>query len=171
MQSSDTFLKPSFPTQVMMNAGLGSVIVLDNGAHTVKAGYAGEQAPRSVFPCVVGIPRNNGVVLATGDKVSLSASKGGFSSELPSGYHWIHRLLLRLLLLVCANAIVCCKNFFTTHFSPAHTRGSRINNIRGLLVLCLIEVNVTLAVCIVVVSKPSPPRRSALGQSPLKEIC
>eukprot|EP00668_Euglena_longa_P048304 GGOE01065372.1.p1 GENE.GGOE01065372.1~~GGOE01065372.1.p1 ORF type:complete len:386 (+),score=98.19 GGOE01065372.1:110-1267(+) len=52
----------------MVSAGLGSVVVIDSGAHTVKAGYAGEQAPRSVIPCVVGVPRNNGVVLATGDK-------------------------------------------------------------------------------------------------------
>jgi len=47
---------------------LGNVVVIDNGGHTVKAGYAGEQAPRSVFPCMVGEPRNKGVVMATGDK-------------------------------------------------------------------------------------------------------
>eukprot|EP01012_Entosiphon_sulcatum_P024012 TRINITY_DN29174_c0_g1_i1.p1 TRINITY_DN29174_c0_g1~~TRINITY_DN29174_c0_g1_i1.p1 ORF type:complete len:414 (-),score=51.89 TRINITY_DN29174_c0_g1_i1:39-1253(-) len=43
------------------------VVVIDNGSHTIKAGYAGEHAPRAFFPTMVGEPRNPGVVIATGD--------------------------------------------------------------------------------------------------------
>eukprot|EP01001_Neometanema_parovale_P006313 NODE_2682_length_1363_cov_118.131452_g2548_i0.p1 GENE.NODE_2682_length_1363_cov_118.131452_g2548_i0~~NODE_2682_length_1363_cov_118.131452_g2548_i0.p1 ORF type:complete len:392 (-),score=57.69 NODE_2682_length_1363_cov_118.131452_g2548_i0:100-1275(-) len=50
------------------NPGGERVVVIDNGGYSIKAGYAGEQAPRAVFPCVVGEPRNKGVVMATGDK-------------------------------------------------------------------------------------------------------
>ena len=32
-------------------------IVLDNGSNKIKAGFAGDDAPRSVFPTVVGRPR------------------------------------------------------------------------------------------------------------------
>uniref|UniRef100_A0A7S1N705 Actin n=1 Tax=Eutreptiella gymnastica TaxID=73025 RepID=A0A7S1N705_9EUGL len=52
----------------MVNQTLGNVVVIDNGSHTVKAGYAGEHAPRALFSCLVGEPRNKGVVMATGDK-------------------------------------------------------------------------------------------------------
>eukprot|EP01004_Peranema_trichophorum_P005152 NODE_4023_length_1242_cov_50.784629_g3533_i0.p1 GENE.NODE_4023_length_1242_cov_50.784629_g3533_i0~~NODE_4023_length_1242_cov_50.784629_g3533_i0.p1 ORF type:complete len:215 (+),score=54.01 NODE_4023_length_1242_cov_50.784629_g3533_i0:58-702(+) len=44
-----------------------AVVVIDNGGHTIKAGIAGDPAPRSVFPSLVGGPRKKGLVLATGD--------------------------------------------------------------------------------------------------------
>jgi actin len=31
-------------------------VVIDNGSYTIKAGYAGDEAPRAVFPSVVGYP-------------------------------------------------------------------------------------------------------------------
>ena len=33
-------------------------VVFDNGSHTVKAGFEGEDAPKSVVPTVVGYHRN-----------------------------------------------------------------------------------------------------------------
>lgn len=33
-------------------------IVIDNGSGTMKAGFAGDAAPRTVFPTIVGRPRN-----------------------------------------------------------------------------------------------------------------
>ena len=38
-----------------------TVIVIDNGTGMCKAGFAGDDAPRSVFPPCVGRPRNTGV--------------------------------------------------------------------------------------------------------------
>ena len=35
-------------------------IVVDNGSDTVRAGYAGENAPKTAFPCVTGRPRKCG---------------------------------------------------------------------------------------------------------------
>ena len=46
----------------------GEAIVIDNGSGVVKAGYAGEDAPRCVFPCVVGQPRHQGVMIGMGSK-------------------------------------------------------------------------------------------------------
>ncbi len=43
-----------------LNFGLDdevSALVVDNGTGMVKAGFAGEDAPRAVFPSVVGRPR------------------------------------------------------------------------------------------------------------------
>ena len=33
-------------------------IVLDNGSWKIKAGFAGDDAPRAVFPCLLGTPHN-----------------------------------------------------------------------------------------------------------------
>jgi actin-related protein len=35
-----------------------SALVIDNGSGMVKAGFAGDDAPRAVFPTIVGRPRN-----------------------------------------------------------------------------------------------------------------
>ena len=33
-------------------------IVIDNGSGTIKAGFAGDDGPRAVFPSIVGGPRH-----------------------------------------------------------------------------------------------------------------
>jgi hypothetical protein len=45
-------------------------IVIDNGSGMVKAGMGGEDAPRAVFPAVVGRPRYNVVMPGVGHKDS-----------------------------------------------------------------------------------------------------
>ncbi len=42
-----------------------SAIVCDNGSGMVKAGFAGDDAPRAVFPSIVGRPRHQGVMVST----------------------------------------------------------------------------------------------------------
>ncbi|KAI8796800.1 actin cytoplasmic [Biomphalaria glabrata] len=43
-------------------------IVMDNGSGMCKAGFAGDDAPRSVFPSIVGRPRHQGVMVGMGQK-------------------------------------------------------------------------------------------------------
>ena len=43
-------------------------LVVDNGSGMCKAGVAGEDAPRAVFPSIVGRPRYRGVMLGMGRK-------------------------------------------------------------------------------------------------------
>ena len=38
--------------------------VCDNGSGMVKAGFAGDDAPRAVFPSIVGRPRHQGVMVS-----------------------------------------------------------------------------------------------------------
>jgi len=45
-----------------------SSLVVDNGSGMVKAGFAGDDAPRSVFPSIVGRPRHQGVMVGMGQK-------------------------------------------------------------------------------------------------------
>jgi actin-related protein len=45
-------------------------IVIDNGSGMVKAGFAGDDAPRAVFPSIVGRPRHTGVMVGMGQKDS-----------------------------------------------------------------------------------------------------
>ncbi|CAF3723124.1 unnamed protein product [Rotaria socialis] len=47
-----------------------AAIVIDNGSGMCKAGFAGDDAPRSVFPSVVGRPRHQAVMVGMGQKDS-----------------------------------------------------------------------------------------------------
>ena len=38
-------------------------LVIDNGSGMCKAGFAGDDAPRSVFPCIVGRPKNQEIMI------------------------------------------------------------------------------------------------------------
>ncbi|XP_027339635.1 actin-104-like isoform X1 [Abrus precatorius] len=43
-------------------------LVVDNGTGMVKAGFAGDDAPRAVFPSIIGRPRHTGVMVGMGQK-------------------------------------------------------------------------------------------------------
>jgi len=45
-----------------------TAVVLDNGSGLVKCGFAGDDAPRAVFPSIVGRPRHQGVMVGMGQK-------------------------------------------------------------------------------------------------------
>eukprot|EP00246_Nothoceros_aenigmaticus_P013262 TRINITY_DN4491_c0_g1_i1.p1 TRINITY_DN4491_c0_g1~~TRINITY_DN4491_c0_g1_i1.p1 ORF type:complete len:443 (-),score=90.27 TRINITY_DN4491_c0_g1_i1:228-1556(-) len=64
-----------------------SAIVLDLGSHSCKAGYAGEDSPKSVFPSVVGVIELNGAPKADGDTDMAGAdapsSKASETNEKP----------------------------------------------------------------------------------------
>jgi actin-related protein len=53
----------------MADVGEVSALVVDNGSGMVKAGFAGDDAPRAVFPSLVGRPRHTGVMVGMGQKV------------------------------------------------------------------------------------------------------
>lgn len=46
------------------------VVVFDNGSYMTRGGFAGDDAPRAVFPSVVGRPRHGGMMIAVGQKDS-----------------------------------------------------------------------------------------------------
>ena len=48
----------------MADDGEVSALVCDNGSGMVKSGFAGDDAPRAVFPSIVGRPRHQGRPLA-----------------------------------------------------------------------------------------------------------
>jgi actin-related protein len=43
-------------------------LVVDNGSGMCKAGFAGEDAPRAVFPSIVGRPKQKSIMVGMGDK-------------------------------------------------------------------------------------------------------
>jgi len=45
-----------------------AALVVDNGTGMVKAGFAGDDAPRAVFPSIVGRPKHTGVMVGMGQK-------------------------------------------------------------------------------------------------------
>merc|ERR1711936_571515 len=47
-----------------------AALVVDNGSGMSKAGFAGDDAPRAVFPSIVGRPRHQGVMVGMGQKDS-----------------------------------------------------------------------------------------------------
>ena len=50
-----------------MNSEVQSLVV-DNGSGMCKAGFAGEDAPRAVFPSIVGRPKQRAVMIGMGNK-------------------------------------------------------------------------------------------------------
>ncbi|XP_060108147.1 actin, cytoplasmic 1-like [Heteronotia binoei] len=47
-----------------------ATLVVDNGSGMCKAGFAGDDAPRAVFPSIVGRPRHQGLMVGMGQKDS-----------------------------------------------------------------------------------------------------
>ncbi|CAL4125502.1 unnamed protein product, partial [Meganyctiphanes norvegica] len=47
-----------------------AALVVDNGSGMCKSGFAGDDAPRAVFPSIVGRPRHQGVMVGMGQKDS-----------------------------------------------------------------------------------------------------
>ena len=45
-----------------------AALVVDNGTGMCKAGFAGDDAPRAVFPSIVGRPKHQGVMVGMGQK-------------------------------------------------------------------------------------------------------
>merc|ERR1712133_227462 len=45
-----------------------AALVVDNGSGMCKAGFAGDDAPRAVFPSIVGRPRHQGGMVGMGQK-------------------------------------------------------------------------------------------------------
>ena len=45
-----------------------TVVVIDNGSYTVKAGFAGDDAPRKIFPSYVGYTKKSPINLAMDEK-------------------------------------------------------------------------------------------------------
>jgi len=43
--------------------GTTPALVLDNGSGSMKAGFSGDDAPRAVFPCVIGTPNSEGIMI------------------------------------------------------------------------------------------------------------
>jgi len=48
-----------------------AAVVVDNGSGQMKAGFSGDDAPKCVFPSVVGRPRHEGVMVGMGQKDAL----------------------------------------------------------------------------------------------------
>lgn len=42
--------------------------VIDNGSGVVKAGFSGEDAPRAIFPSIIGRPKNQSVIVGVDAK-------------------------------------------------------------------------------------------------------
>ncbi|KAD5960560.1 hypothetical protein E3N88_12032 [Mikania micrantha] len=59
---------PSTMVYKMADAEDIQPLVCDNGTGMVKAGFAGDDAPRAVFPSIVGRPRHTGVMVGMGQK-------------------------------------------------------------------------------------------------------
>jgi actin-related protein len=66
--------------------GNAPALVIDAGSCSVRAGWAGESAPRATFPSVVGRPRHNLVQSLTSiyvDKELFNRSKTFFADKGP----------------------------------------------------------------------------------------
>jgi len=68
--NSNTHYHSPPPTHIIMADEEVAALVVDNGSGMCKAGFAGDDAPRAVFPSIVGRPRHQGVMVGMGQKDS-----------------------------------------------------------------------------------------------------
>jgi len=52
-----------------------AALVVDNGSGMVKSGFAGDDAPRAVFPSIVGRPRHQGTMVGMAQKMLILVTK------------------------------------------------------------------------------------------------
>jgi actin-related protein len=78
-------------------------LVIDVGRHMTKGGFAGDDAPRSVFPTIVGRPRHKGVMVGMGQKDAYVGDEA-FAKRGANLFISVlcHLMLFTLLLLCCA---------------------------------------------------------------------
>lgn len=75
----------------MADDGEVSALVCDNGSGMVKSGFAGDDAPRAVFPSIVGRPRHQGVMVrafpgsAELIRLGCANARGGLARVLARG--------------------------------------------------------------------------------------
>jgi hypothetical protein len=64
-RAADIKINNTFPTHLAQQGGDEEVcsLVIDAGSGMCKAGFAGDDAPRAVFPSIVGRPRHKGILL------------------------------------------------------------------------------------------------------------
>ena len=63
-------MSTDYSVQFKMCDSKVAALVVDNGSGMCKAGLAGDDAPRAVFPSIVGRPRHQGVMVGMGQKDS-----------------------------------------------------------------------------------------------------
>lgn len=51
-----------------MSEEKNAAVVIDNGSGMCKAGLSGDDAPRSSFPSIVGVPKYNNVMVGMNNK-------------------------------------------------------------------------------------------------------
>lgn len=54
---------PNSQATTMADGGHKAAVVIDNGSGRCKAGLAGEDAPKAVFPAVIGTPKQKGIMV------------------------------------------------------------------------------------------------------------
>ena len=69
-----------------------AALVIDNGSGMCKAGFAGDDAPRAVFPSIVGRPRHQWLHASSSSSTSSSSSSS--TSSLPLFFFFFLLLLL-----------------------------------------------------------------------------
>merc|ERR1711872_1126330 len=73
-----TLPRGSVKTTVKMCDEDVAALVVDNGSGMCKAGFAGDDAPRAVFPSIVGRPRHQGVMVGMGQKDAYVGDEAQF---------------------------------------------------------------------------------------------